>query len=447
MKKIFFLITYIFLTFVISAQDYSQVYLIGGATPNGWDNGKAQKMNLVESSDQSAIFSWTGVLTQNDFKFINALNSWMPCFNAPSANQAIVLGQTYNLVYNPNNNDIDYKFIITQAGVYTVTVDLKKLTIIVKKEAASDFDDVWVTGSAIPNTSVKLSKGIDGTFIYGGPLLQGDLKFMSTATAGENTQYFVPVLEDDEISGTTSFQITDDANAAGWYVMVDDPLYKIKINTLRKESTAQIFNPNKRLYIVGGATEAGWDATNAIELQQDAQNKSIYVFDGNLELRPENVESNAFKILGQQGWDPYSLHSINANEPILGATHYAESINGSYADNKWTIDADHQGHYIIKFNTIYETVESQYINNTSGIVETKENDLFHWTAQRGGVLVQLLNGNSAQNAQLISLAGRCICSANNVGKEFFLSAKNGKGVYILQITSDKKKVSEQVLIK
>ena len=67
---------------------------------------------LVESTAESAVFTWTGVLTQSDFKFINLLNTWMPCFNAATANEAVVLGQTHSLVYNTNNNAIDYKFII-----------------------------------------------------------------------------------------------------------------------------------------------------------------------------------------------------------------------------------------------------------------------------------------------------------------------------------------------
>ena len=122
------------------------------------------------------------------------------------------------------------------------------------------YEVITVTGSAIPNTTMKLSKGLDNFFIYGGELRQGDLKFMSTSTPGENTKYFVPVLEDNDITGETSFRITNDASASGWYVTVSDPLYKVKVNTLSKTSTAQIVNTNRKLYIVGGATEAGWNA-------------------------------------------------------------------------------------------------------------------------------------------------------------------------------------------
>jgi hypothetical protein len=430
----------------VFSQDYTQVFIIGGATPNGWDNGKAQEMTLVESTSESAIFTWTGVLTQGDFKFINSLNTWMPSFNATAADESVVLGQTHNLIYNTGNDDIDYKFIIDQAALYTVTVDLKKLTMSVKAESTDHFDDIWVTGSAIPNTTVKLSKGMDNIFIYGGALLQGDLKFMSTATVGENTKYFVPVLEDNDITGETSFRITDDASASGWYVTVNDPLYKVKINMLREVSTAQIINTNQKFYIVGGATEAGWNAENAIELLQDEQNKSVYIFDGECKIRPENEESNAFKILGQLDWGPYSLHAIKADDPILDATFFAESTNGSYADNKWTIDESHQGRYIIKINIMFETIESQYDGNESAIETVKENDFLQIYSIKNGIHIRMLDNNSAELVQLISLDGRSINSSRNPGKEFDIVNKNTKGVYILKIKCNKKQFTRKVII-
>ncbi|MDD3322634.1 MAG: SusF/SusE family outer membrane protein [Paludibacter sp.] len=446
MKNIYLIIIGILISFSLFSQDYSQVYLIGGATPNGWDNGNAQKMTLVESTAESAVFSWTGVLNQSDFKFINLLNTWMPCFNAATDNEAVVLGETHSLVYNTNNNAIDYKFIIGQTGVYTVTVDLKKLTMSVISETIDNFDEVWVTGSAIPNTTMKLSKGLDNIFIYGGELHQGDLKFMSTSTPGENTKYFVPVLEDNDITGETSYRITNDANVSGWYVTVNDPLYKVKVNTLSKTSTAQIVNTNKKLYIVGGATEAGWNAGNAIELQQDEQNKTAYTFDGVLKIRPEYVESNAFKLLGQMDWNPISLHAINANDPILGATLYAESTNGSYADNKWTIEESQQGKYLIKINTLYETIESQYIVGETAIETINQDNLIKIYSITNGIHIRMLDNNSADLVQLMSLDGRWIYSQRNLGNEFDIVNKNIKGIFILKIESNKKQFARQIII-
>ena len=72
MKRIFSIFLNICLFCSLSlAQDYTQLYIIGGATANGWDNNNAQKMTLVSSNTENAIFTWTGQLNASDFKFIN----------------------------------------------------------------------------------------------------------------------------------------------------------------------------------------------------------------------------------------------------------------------------------------------------------------------------------------------------------------------------------------
>jgi hypothetical protein len=449
MKNIYLIIIGILVSFSLFSQDYSQVYLIGGATPNAWDNGNAQKMTLVESTAQSAIFTWTGALTASDYKFINALYTWMPCFNAATANESVVLGQTHSLVYNQNNNAIDYKFTIGIAGNYTVTVDLKKLTMVVTQAAQSEIPvDLWVTGSAIFNGTQKLTKGFHNyNFLYGGELKQGNLKFMSTEVAGASTKYYVPVEEDTDITGKTSFRETSDPTALGWSVMVDDPTYKIKLNLLDKTSNAQIINSNKKLYMVGGATTAGWNAGNGIELLQDKQNIGTYIFDGELKIRSENAEPNAFKILGQLNWDPYSLHAVSENASVMNTTFYEECINGSFPDYKWTINDSQQGRYIIKVNTVLESIETQYIGNESAVKEIENNKYFQVQSVSDGIKIRMLDNSSADSVQLISIEGRNIYSIRNAGKEVVLRNNIGKGVYILEINCHNKLFTQQVLIK
>jgi len=449
MKKNYLLVVGILISLSLFSQDYSQVYLIGGATPNGWDNGKAQKMTLVESTTESAVFTWTGTLTASDYKFINAQNTWMPCFNAATANESVVLGKTHSIVYNENNNAIDYKFTIAATGNYTVTVDLKKLIMVVTQAVQSEIPvDLWVTGSAIPNGTMKLTKGFHNyNFLYGGGLLQGDLKFMTTETVGEGTKYYVPIDEDADITGETSFRVTNDPTALGWNVMIDDPTYKLKLDLLKKTSNAQIINSNKKMYMVGGATSAGWNAGNGIELLPDGQNTGTYIFDGELKIRTENVEPNAFKILGQLNWNPYSLHAVSENAPILNATFFEESINGSFPDYKWTIDESHQGKYIIKVNTIFETIEARYVETTSAVEQIKNGDYFQIHSVADGIQVSMLDDYTADFVQLISVNGCTIHLNRNAGRQFVLGNNIASGIYILKINCNKKQFVQRVFIK
>ena len=96
---------------------------------------------------------------------------------------------------------------------------------------------------------------------------------------------------------------------------------------------------------------------------QDVNNPDVFVFDGELKIRPENVESNAFKILGQLDWGPYSLHPYEQGELILESNSFR--VGGD--DTKWIIEEDKQGRYIIKINQLYETIEAEYVANGTSV--------------------------------------------------------------------------------
>lgn len=426
MKKTYLFLAGIITSMSLFAQDYSQVYLIGGATPNGWSNDKAQTMTLVESNNENAVFTWTGFLTASDFKFINALNTWQPSFNSAIENEQVILGSTHNLVYNVSGND--HKFILNNAGFYTVTVDLKKLTMLVEQSTGELPDELWISGTAILDGTVKLLKKEPetGKFIYGGGLLQGDYKIRTTATVNENTRYIVPVEEYTDVTGETGFQITADADVPGWEVIVDDPVYKIGIHLLTKKSNAEILTSAKKLYLVGGATAIGWNAGNAIELVQDSEVAGLFVFDGELKIRDENVEPNAFKILGQPDWGPYSLHPYTTDESILNSSSFAESINGSFADNKWIIGENQQGRYVINVNWLTETVEAEYKGELSSVQKIDDN----------GIKISVSNGNiniiskePIDSIALFDISGKLFANKqlNNTDVSF---SGLSKGIYI-----------------
>lgn len=443
MKKILLFLCSAFLCLSISAQDYTQVYLIGGAAPNGWANDKAEAMTLVSSDEESVIFTWTGALKASDFKFINKLNTWQPSFNASASDENIVPGETHTLVYNESGND--HKFIIREAGFYTVTVDLKKLTMTVAEAQISLPEELWITGSAIPNSITKLSNAHGlANFIYIGELQQGDFKIITTETVNEFTQYIVPFEEDVDITGETQLVITGDENAAGWNVTVSDPVYKIKINLIGEKVNAEIFQSRDMLYMVGGATACGWNADLAIPFVKDEQNPDIFTFDGELKIRPENLESNLFKILGQPDWNPYSLHPYNPDEPILES----QSLQISVGDNKWSVNAEQQGRYIIKVNTLYETIEAQYIKNGSAVEQPVDNgSYFHILHTDNSIRICMIDGCVADSVQLISMEGRIVNSIRNAGNDFIIGQNATAGFYLLKIDCNKKHFVQRVVIK
>lgn len=414
------------------AQDYTQLYIIGGATANGWDNNNAQKMTLVSSNTENAIFTWTGQLSASDFKFINASGTFWPCFNATSENEIVVLGQTHNLAYHTTEID-DYKFVIQNSGLYTITVDMRQLTMVVESVNLDELpENLWICGSAIPNGTAQLIKGYDGTFfLYGGSLQNGDVKIMDTPAPEPYTTYYIPYQEAIDITGNSRYVTTNDNNAAGWEVLVDDPAYKIRIDLIQKRVTAQVFLPSQKLYIVGGATEAGWDAEKAILLSNENQPIGTYVFEGELKIRNENVEPNAFKFLGQKTWDPYSIHAISENAPILTASYIGErSTVHTFPDYKWTIDEDKQGHYTITVNLLNETIEAQYNGEESSLSTPNEATIS--INGHDGLHIWSTNGQTIDTLHIYDLSGRLVIHERQFTD---LHLPLEKGIYIISLNS------------
>jgi len=441
MKKIYLFLTGILISLSISAQDYTQVYLIGGATPYEWDNTQAQTMTLVSSDTESAVFTWTGPLKASDFKFINELGTWNPAFTAENENESVQIGKEHRLLYN---DGADHKFILSKADFYTVTIDLKKLTMTVTQAELEPSEELWIKGSAVPNGIAKLSNAYGvADFLYVGELLQGNFKIMTTETVGDFTRYIVPWEEDIDLTGETRFIITDDADIPGWNVTIPDQAYKIKINLISEKSNAEIYIPRENLYMVGGAPACGWNAGQAIPFVKDEQNPDVFIFDGELKIRPENVEPNLFKILGQLDWNPYSLHPHEFNEPILGSKYVR--IGGD--DTKWEIDESKQGRYVIKVNTLYETIEAQYVEQGSKVIQTNDNGLFQIISQANGIRITTPEDCPMVSAQLYNMKGQLFHSIRNAGKEFVLGNNVTPGIYLLKIDCGKKHVVQRVLIK
>lgn len=426
----------------LSTPDYSQVYLIGDAAPNGWANDKAETMELI-SDAEDAIFSWSGPLKAGELKFINYLNSYNPSFTATTPDEDVVFNQALDIVYNTDGND-DFKFVIPNAGLYTVTVDLKNLTMVITENEFQLPEELWVIGSAIPNGIDKLSNAYGlSNFLYIGELLVGDFKIITSPTVDEFTYFIVPLEEDVDVTGETQLVITQDAQAEGWNVLVSDPVYKMKVDVVREQVSAEIFKSRDGLYMVGGAVETGWDVGNAVPFVRDANNPDLFVFDGVLKIRSENDEPDLFKIVGQQDWGPYSLHPYSANESILESSDVR--IGGD--DTKWKIESDKQGRYVIRVNTLYETIEAEYYDIGTRIEKTTSGDLYNIINTSNGLRIEA-NGNNTINAlQIYNIGGQLVYSVRNAGTTAVIDGQVNAGIYLLKVDSGDKSFVQRVVVK
>lgn len=117
--------------------DYSAVKIVGDATPNGWSLDNATELNI----DNDHTWTWTGELKEGEIKFVlNNNTDWISgkwLMSPKDGNNFESCSILYvDLNEHPGK---DYKWKVTEAGNYTITINTltEKLTV-VKNEVAAE---------------------------------------------------------------------------------------------------------------------------------------------------------------------------------------------------------------------------------------------------------------------------------------------------------------------
>jgi len=148
---------------------YDQIYMVGDATPNGWDISNSTE--LIQNPDNPYIFTYMGVMKTGDFKFpVNQNSDW---------GQDMYMKLTDSTMYLHHGGDPDdNKWTIAKKGHYTITLNLLDNTISLARTK------LFMVGSATPigwsiDKAIELTEdAIDGCiFSYSGPMVAGEYKF------------------------------------------------------------------------------------------------------------------------------------------------------------------------------------------------------------------------------------------------------------------------------
>lgn len=123
----------IVVTEVEVSQNYEHLYIIGNASPAGWELNKLEAMTKVEDG----VFTWTGTLIDRNvdnarFKFLVG-KKWEPSFTCRknvSGHLVINSGEEYDLfVRNGDSDGYDNAFQVPKTGIYTINVNLNTMKI------------------------------------------------------------------------------------------------------------------------------------------------------------------------------------------------------------------------------------------------------------------------------------------------------------------------------
>lgn len=215
----------------------STLYLIGGATPNGWAADKATPMNAV--AGEAGAFIWSGVLNAGDLKFITTLGDFMPSYNKGADDTRLVLRE--------RDDQPDEKFQIQSGGKYQIKLNVLNLTIDIAPMEDPEYKPypmVYLVGSATAGgwsvadaTPMEPVADNADLFTWTGMLQSGELKFSLDKQTDFGGAWFLAYEDGLAPNGKEQQMVFspkgDGGNDRKWKI-TDAGTYTIELNQLKK---------------------------------------------------------------------------------------------------------------------------------------------------------------------------------------------------------------------
>lgn len=314
------------------------VYLIGDATPNGWDNQLATPM--IPDYESPELFTWEGMLNAGELKFNTQLGSWYPCY---------VRDETDPTKMHFREQETDYpdnKWQIETVGTYHIRINIDSLTIsITNLDGEVPFDKLYLVGSAAGEAIAMQQDGNDPfIFTYDGTLNAGTFLVSST----QDTEGCAGYQPDQQAGmGSSSIIALEDIGTATFtWTLSANNKYSLRLDLRNMRMDISGYSPYEHIYMIGDATPGGWSWDNVTEMSKNPNDPNEFIYEGPL----------------SQGEIKFPLeidHSWGGDFILAPTANCAPSENGSYVignqpDNKWKISE--AGKYRIVINVFNETI-------------------------------------------------------------------------------------------
>ena len=295
---------------------------------------------------------------------------------------------------------------------------------------------IYVVGSAVPGESQELEKFADGTFHFHGTLQPGDLFLTTSSTLRSTSLCYAPKYEDSNIvnDGIPYTSARGNSSSLAWKVLFSADNYRFVLDPASTTVRGELFEWWYEAWIVGGCVAPdqtdGWDLEKAEPMYQSISDPYVWTWRGLLKNYSGNVESKRFKILGQYGWNPKSLHPFTQDASILDATQVAYNYSHDY---KWNLVQN--GYYSITVNIFLETITATYL----GTQQPDDVSSAYASAPQifaSGRQVRVVSDHLL-TATLCSLDGRQLLTES--GTDLRLTAPS-PGVYVVRTDQTSRKV-------
>ena len=242
---------------------------------------------------------------------------------------------------------------------------------------AQGFEELWATGSAVPQGTCQLIKRPDGQFRFAGPLNAGELKIMTTEVYQKGTtQFLKPQLADSYlINYGLNYVVTSDVEQPGWVVSFQEDTYRFLVDPVARRVTGELMLPWNEVFIAGSAFEGGadnreWNRNGMLPFERDHDNPYVFSWTGQLAPYDNVVEPGRFKLEGQMTWGPRELHPYVQDENLLESTEMR--MGGD--DTKWHVYTEGTYHIVVDlFNETFhaELLSDHLLPQEDGVGEMK----------------------------------------------------------------------------
>lgn len=210
---------------------YSELWVVGDATPNGWNIDNPNPMRKDPTNPFQ--FKFNEVLNAGEFKIPVSTGNWGTDFFMPFENHQDLSSTDVRLVIGGNP---DYKWQITNPGAYKILLNISADPFIYIYPF-TPYPELWMVGDATPAgwnidapTAMTVTSGNPYEFTYTGPLQVGEFK-IPTSTGNWGTDYFMPAQNGEGIDSQDAIFIPGGNTDNKWKIE-EAGNYRIVLNQL-----------------------------------------------------------------------------------------------------------------------------------------------------------------------------------------------------------------------
>lgn len=191
--------------------NYLRLYMVGAATPAGWDNAHILPEEMASIGND--CFLWDGYMEVGDFKFINTRGDWGSSVVATDHDLAFQTGVSYDLRDNTNGGFPDHKFYNSKAGWVRVIVDLRNLKVNFRRPVLGLVGDA-AKGWGLEKKVIPVFADDSGKAEWSGQLRRGEIKFLAGDCDDWSPCYNAPAALDELWSGAHQMCYNDGQGSA-----------------------------------------------------------------------------------------------------------------------------------------------------------------------------------------------------------------------------------------